>query len=249
MEFFQELSWVVIGQIILIDILLGGDNAIVIALACKNLPVEMRSKGILYGTMGAIVIRILLISFAVSLLTLPYLKLIGGLLLLWIGAKLLSDEGDDAGDIDGGDRLSTAIKTIIVADLAMSIDNVIAVASAAEQAHADHKILLVTLGIMVSIPIVIWGSSIVLKMMDRIPGLVTGGAALLGYLGGSMISTDLAIADTVANLLPTSALHFPDLGLRLSLTGVMGAALVVIAGWWMNQKSNKEEAPAASNDA
>jgi YjbE family integral membrane protein len=249
MEFFQELSWVVIGQIILIDILLGGDNAIVIALACKNLPVEMRSKGILYGTMGAIVIRILLISFAVSLLTLPYLKLIGGLLLLWIGAKLLSDEGDDAGDIDGGDRLSTAIKTIIIADLAMSIDNVIAVASAAEQAHADHKILLVTLGIMVSIPIVIWGSSIVLKMMDRIPGLVTGGAALLGYLGGSMISTDLAIADTVANLLPTSALHFPDLGLRLSLTGVMGAALVVIAGWWMAQKSNKEEAPAASNDA
>jgi YjbE family integral membrane protein len=249
MEFFQELSWVVIGQIILIDILLGGDNAIVIALACKNLPVEMRSKGILYGTMGAIVIRILLISFAVSLLTLPYLKLIGGLLLLWIGAKLLSDEGDDAGDIDGGDRLSTAIKTIIIADLAMSIDNVIAVASAAEQAHADHKILLVTLGIMVSIPIVIWGSSIVLKMMDRIPGLVPGGAALLGYLGGSMISTDLAIADTVANLLPTSALHFPELGLRLSLTGVMGAALVVIAGWWMAQKSNKEEAPAASNDA
>jgi YjbE family integral membrane protein len=249
MEFFQELSWVVIGQIILIDILLGGDNAIVIALACKNLPVEMRSKGILYGTMGAIVIRILLISFAVSLLTLPYLKLIGGLLLLWIGAKLLSDEGDDAGDIDGGDRLSTAIKTIIIADLAMSIDNVIAVASAAEQAHADHKILLVTLGIMISIPIVIWGSSIVLKMMDRVPGLVTGGAALLGYLGGSMISTDLAIADTVANLLPTSALHFPDLGLRLSLTGVMGAALVVIAGWWMAQKSNKEEAPAPSNDA
>jgi YjbE family integral membrane protein len=249
MEFFQELSWVVIGQIILIDILLGGDNAIVIALACKNLPAEMRSKGILYGTMGAIVIRIALITFAVSLLTLPYLKLIGGVLLLWIGAKLLSDDGDDASDIDGGDRLATAIKTIIVADLAMSIDNVIAVASAAEQAHADHKILLVTLGIMVSIPIVIWGSSLVLKIMDRVPGLVIGGAALLGYLGGSMISTDLAIADMVANLLPTSELHFPDLGLRLSLTGLVGAALVVIAGRWMGQKSNKEEAPAASNDA
>lgn len=100
MEFLQELSWVVVGQIILIDILLGGDNAIVIALACKNLPVEMRSKGILYGTMGAICIRILLITFAVSLLTLPYLKLIGGFLLLWIGAKLLSDDGDDAGDIE-----------------------------------------------------------------------------------------------------------------------------------------------------
>jgi len=248
MEFFQELSWVVIGQIILIDILLGGDNAIVIALACKNLPAEMRSKGILYGTMGAIVIRIALITFAVSLLTLPYLKLIGGVLLLWIGAKLLSDDGDDASDIDGGDRLATAIKTIIVADLAMSIDNVIAVASAAEQAHADHKILLVTLGIMVSIPIVIWGSSLVLKIMDRVPGLVIGGAALLGYLGGSMISTDLAIADMVANLLPTSELHFPDLGLRLSLTGLVGAALVVIAGRWMGQKSNKEEAPVASNE-
>ncbi len=248
MEFLQEISWVVVGQIILIDILLGGDNAIVIALACKNLPVEMRSKGILYGTMGAIVIRILLITFAVSLLTLPYLKLIGGLLLLWIGAKLLSDEGDDAGDIDGGDRLSTAIKTIIVADLAMSIDNVIAVASAADQAHADHKILLVTFGIMVSIPVVIWGSSVILKVMDRIPGLVTAGAALLGYLGGSMISGDLAIADKVASLLPTSALHFPELGLRLSLTGTMGALLVVAAGWWLAQKTPKEEPPVAGNE-
>ena len=249
MEFFQELSWVVIGQIILIDILLGGDNAIVIALACKNLPVEMRSKGIIYGTMGAICIRILLITFAVSLLTLPYLKLIGGFLLLWIGAKLLSDDGDDAGDIDGGDRLSTAIKTIIVADLAMSIDNVIAVASAADQAHADHKILLVTFGIMVSIPVVIWGSSVILKIMDRVPGLVTAGAALLGYLGGSMISSDLAIADKVAQLLPTTALHFPELGLRLSLTGSLGALLVVAAGWWLGQKSTKEEPPAAANES
>ena len=248
MEFLQEISWVVVGQIILIDILLGGDNAIVIALACKNLPIEMRTKGILYGTMGAIVIRILLITFAVSLLTLPYLKLIGGLLLLWIGAKLLSDEGDDPGDIDGGDRLATAIKTIIVADLAMSIDNVIAVASAADQAHADHKILLVTFGIMVSIPVVIWGSSVILKVMDKIPGLVTAGAALLGYLGGSMISSDLAIADTVANLLPTTALHFPELGLHLSLTGSIGALLVVAAGWWLAQKAPKEETPVAGNE-
>ncbi len=240
-EFFQELNWVIVGQIILIDILLGGDNAIVIALACRHLPVELRFKGILWGTFGAIIVRIVLIGFAVTLLTLPYLKLVGGLLLLWIGMKLLLNEDENMDDIDGGDKLFTAIKTILIADLVMSIDNVIAVASAAEQAHADHTMILVIFGIMVSIPVVIWGSSIVLKIMEKIPSLVTLGAALLGYLGGAMIVADTAISMYITDYLPTGLLDFPDLGVHLSLPGAIGAVAVVIAGWYQNQRKPVEE--------
>ncbi len=248
MEFFQQLSWVIIGQIILIDILLGGDNAIVIALACRHLPADIRMKGIFYGTVGAIVIRILLISFAVTLLTLPYLKLIGGVMLLWIGIKLLTEEGDEADDINGGDRLITAIKTIIVADLAMSIDNVIAVASAAEQAQADHKLLLVVFGILISIPVVVWGSSLVLKIMDKVPAVVTAGSALLGYLGGEMIVTDIAIQEKVTQLLPITALDFPALDVHLSLTGILGAIIVVAGGWWISQKRTTNETDSVAHE-
>jgi YjbE family integral membrane protein len=246
-EFFQQLNWVIVGQIILIDILLGGDNAIVIALACRHLPEHMRFKGIVGGALGAIVIRIILIAFAVTLLTLPYLKIIGGLLLLWIGTKLLLAQEEENDDIDGGDRLITAIKTVIIADLVMSIDNVIAVAGAAEQASADHKLILVVFGIMVSIPVVIWGSSVILRIMDRVPAVVTMGAALLGYLGGSMIATDVAIKLRVAEILPMDLLNFHDLGVHLSLTGSAGALLVVLAGWWVNQRApSAQDEPQAS---
>jgi YjbE family integral membrane protein len=246
-EFFQQLNWVIVGQIILIDILLGGDNAIVIALACRHLPEHMRFKGIVGGALGAIVIRIILIAFAVTLLTVPYLKIIGGVLLLWIGVKLLFNQEEENDDIDGGDRLITAIKTVIIADLVMSIDNVIAVAGAAEQASADHKLVLVVFGIMVSIPVVIWGSSVILRIMDRVPAVVTMGAALLGYLGGSMIATDVAIKLQVAEVLPMDLLNFQNLGVHLSLTGSAGALLVVLAGWWFNQRTaSAEDEPQAS---
>lgn len=237
-EFLQELNWVVIGQIILIDILLGGDNALVIALACRGLPEHLRMKGIIGGTLGAIVIRIALISFAVTLLTVPYLKLVGGVLLIWIGIKLLLDGDEDAHDIDGGDRLFTAIRTVLLADLVMSIDNVIAVASAAEHAASEHKLLLVAFGIMVSIPIIIWGSSLILKLMNRMPAIITLGAALLGYLGGSMISKDIAIAAHAAELLPMDLLRFHEVGVHLSLTGTAGAILVVAAARWINQRAS-----------
>jgi YjbE family integral membrane protein len=240
-EFFLELNWVIVGQIILIDILLGGDNAIVIALACRHLPQELRLRGILWGTAGAIGVRIILIGFAVTLLTIPYLKLIGGLLLLWIGMKLLLNEEDNLDNIDGGERLITAIKTILVADLIMSIDNVIAVASAAEQAQADHTMILVVFGIMVSIPIVIWGSALVLKIMEKVPSLVTLGAALLGYLGGAMIVADTAISAYINDYLPTDLLDFPGLGVHLSLPGMIGAVAVVVAGWYQNQRKVPEE--------
>jgi YjbE family integral membrane protein len=244
-EFFQELNWIVVGQIILIDILLGGDNAIVIALACRHLPENVRMKGIVGGAIGAIVLRVALISFAVTLLTVPFLKIIGGVLLLWIGVKLLTDDGDGDENIDGGDRLMTAIKTIIIADLVMSVDNVIAVAAAADQAHADHKVILVAFGIMVSIPVVIWGSSVILKIMHKVPAVVTLGAALLGYLGGSMISHDIAIVDWATQNLPLDLLKFHDLGVHLSLTGTLGAILVVAAGAWL---ANGKKTAGAQGD-
>lgn len=245
LEFLQSLNWVVVGQIILIDILLGGDNAIVIALACRRLPERQRLQGILWGTAGAIMVRVLLITFAVTLLSVPWLKAIGGVLLIWIGVKLLTAEDEDHDHIDGGERLATAIKTIIVADLVMSIDNVVAVASAAEHAGAEHKLMLVVFGIMVSIPIVIWGSSLVLKIMDRVPALVTAGGALLGYLGGAMISSDLALKARLAGLVQSSTPLLPAGDTRLSLAGSAGALFVVLAGWWISQR--RTNAPDADD--
>ena len=247
-EFFQNLNWIIVGQIILIDILLGGDNAIVIALACRHLPEKTRFKGILWGTAGAIVIRIVLIAFAVTLLELPFLKIIGGLLLLWIGAKLLIEEDEAHDHISGSDRLISAIKTIIIADLVMSVDNVIAVASAAEQANDEHKLILVVFGILISIPIVVWGSSIVLKLMDRVPTIVTLGAGLLGYLGGSMIVTDVAIHTELAEHLPYLHLSLEQLNLHLSLPGCLGAFGVIIVGWWVNRKREKEQSASDDHD-
>ena len=128
-EFMTATFWLAVGQIIMIDILLGGDNAVVIALACRNLPPKQRTQGIIYGTIGAIVLRVILIAFALALLTVPYLKLVGAVLLLWIGVKLLMPEGDDDHNISSSDKLWSAVKTVIVADLVMSVDNVLAIAS------------------------------------------------------------------------------------------------------------------------
>lgn len=238
MDFLLNLNWVAVGQIILIDLLLGGDNAIVIALACRNLPANLRMKGILWGTAGAIVIRIVLIAFAVTLLQVPFLKLVGGLLLLWIGVKLLSDQGDSHADLHGSDRLASAIKTIIIADLVMSIDNVIAVASAAEQAAGEHQLMLVVFGILVSVPIVVWGSTLVLKLMERLPVIITLGAALLGYLAGAMITSDIALAGWVNATLPSQALRFDLFGAVLSVPGLVGALGVVLVGKWLARRSN-----------
>ncbi|HEY9279074.1 MAG TPA: TerC family protein, partial [Eoetvoesiella sp.] len=156
-EFLETLSWATVFQIILVDVLLGGDNAVVIALACRNLKPERRMQGILWGTAGAITLRVVLIAFALTLLVLPYVKIIGGLLLLWIGIKLMAPQNDHA-SIQGNDTLMAAIKTIIIADFVMSLDNVVAIAGAAQGAHADHQVMLVIFGLLVSVPIIIWGS-------------------------------------------------------------------------------------------
>ncbi len=194
LELLVTLNWAAVGQIIMIDILLGGDNAVVIALACRNLPANLRTKGIVYGTIGAIAIRVILIIFAVSLLSLPYLKIIGGLLLLWIGIKLLLPEPDeDFHGLDGGSSLLTAVKTVVVADLVMSIDNVIGIAGAAQGAHAEHQTGLIIFGLLVSIPIIVFGSRFVLMLIERFPLVVMAGGALLGWIAGGMMVTDVAL--------------------------------------------------------
>jgi YjbE family integral membrane protein len=239
MDFLLELNWLAVGQIILIDILLGGDNAIVIALACRNLSPSMRTKGILWGTFGAVAIRVVLIAFAVTLLQAPYLKMVGGVLLFWIGIKLLADNGDSHDEIHASDRLLTAIKTIVVADLVMSIDNVIAVASTAEQAGGEHQLALVIFGIAVSIPIIVWGSTLVLKLMERFPIIITLGAALLGYLAGGMIFTDVAFAPWLKVNLPYQEFAIPGFGGSVSIPGLIGAAGVVVVGLWLAKKQLK----------
>jgi YjbE family integral membrane protein len=220
-EFLTAQFWLAVGQIILIDILLGGDNAVVIALACRSLPEQQRMKGILWGTAGAIVLRVVLIGFALTLLAIPYLKLIGGVLLVWIGVKLLLPTDDDGhGNIQASDKLWGAVKTVIVADLVMSIDNVIAIAGAAQGAGEQHQMPLVIFGLLVSIPIIIWGSQLVLKLMDRFPLIITLGAALLGYIAGGLVLTDPAVTSRLGEMSSQT----------VTLASLAGAALVVVLG-------------------
>src|SRR5450830_496023 len=206
----------------MIDILLGGDNAVVIALACRQLPVHQRLKGILWGTAGAIVLRVILIAFALTLLQVPFLKLVGAALLLWIGVKLLVPEEEGHSNIQGSDKLWAAVKTVIIADLVMSIDNVIAIAGVATGAGGQHQLPLVIFGLLVSIPIIIWGSQLVLKLMDRFPVIITAGGMLLGWIAGTMAHSDPA----VQNYLPQSMVWQYGFGL-LGAVGVlaMGATL------------------------
>ena len=192
-EFMTASFWLAVGQIIMIDILLGGDNAVVIALACRNLPPKQRAQGIIYGTMGAIILRVILIAFALALLAVPYLKIVGAILLVWIGIKLLQPEGAEDHQISSSDKLWSAVKTVIIADLVMSVDNVLAIAGAAQGAGQQHQLSLVIFGLLVSIPIIVWGSQIVLKLMERFPIIITLGAMLLGWIAGQMAYTDPAI--------------------------------------------------------
>jgi YjbE family integral membrane protein len=217
-ELLPAHFWLAVGQIIMIDILLGGDNAVVIALACRQLPKDLRLKGILWGTAGAIVLRVILIAFAVTLLAVPYLKLVGAALLLWIGIKLLVPDDDGHSNIQSSDKLWAAVKTVIIADLVMSIDNVIAIAGVATSAGGQHQMPLVVFGLLVSIPIIIWGSQMVLQLMDRFPLIITVGGMLLGWIAGTMAQTDPALRDW----LPQTKLW----GYGLGAAGALGVLLV-----------------------
>jgi YjbE family integral membrane protein len=227
-EITSSLFWFAVLQIIAIDIMLGGDNAVVIALACRKLPEAQRNKGIFWGVVGAIGLRVVMIFFALQLLALPYLKIVGALLLFWIGIKLMLPEDDAHHDgIDGGTTLAAAIKTIVVADAVMSLDNVIAVAGA-----SHGSLTLVTFGILVSIPIVVWGSKIVLRLMERFPVVITVGAGLLGWIAGGMLLTDPAMPPAVAQAVPYAHYVF----------AAVGAALVVGIGTLIARRQNARAA-------
>jgi YjbE family integral membrane protein len=186
--------WLAGLEIIVINILLSGDNAVVIALACRNLPPHQRRWGVFWGAIGAIVLRIVLTFFAVSLLQLSYLKIIGGLLLLWIGIKLIAEEDDGEGghDVKASDRMFSAIRTVVIADLVMSIDNVLGVAAAAK-----GSLLLLIFGLVVSVPLVIGGAQIIMRLIERFPILIVAGGGLLGFVAGELIVADSAIAEWV----------------------------------------------------
>ncbi|WP_332827192.1 TerC family protein [Ramlibacter sp.] len=218
--------WIALSQIILINIVLSGDNAVVIALACRSLPPRQQKKAIIFGSVGAILLRVVLTFFAVYLLTQPYLKLVGAALLLWIGVGLLKgDDGEE--EMEGHSNLAAAIKTIVVADLVMSLDNVIGVAAAAK-----GNVPLLVFGLVISIPLIIFGSTLILKLMNRFPVIITIGAALLGWVAGEMTLTDPAVHDFVET---HHYLH--------NILPALGAATVVAIGKWMSRAA----APVPAN--
>ncbi|HTI85630.1 MAG TPA: TerC family protein [Alphaproteobacteria bacterium] len=209
--------WVALGSIIVVNIILSGDNAVVIALASRNLPHKLRNKAIVLGSAGAIVLRIIFCLFVATLMAIPYLKLVGSALLLWIGVKLLvpEEEGDEENGTAAPAGMWAAIRTIIIADAVMSLDNAIAIAAAAQNDY-----LLITLGLIISIPLIIFGSQLILKIMGRFPVIITVGAALIGWIAGDVGITDPAVRDYVE---PYG--HFVDYGAKVG-----GAALVVLLG-------------------
>jgi YjbE family integral membrane protein len=233
MAWLMNLEWDSILQIIIIDILLGGDNAVVIALACRNLPPKARRQGIVWGAAGAIILRVILITVAVALLNIPLLKLIGGALLLWIGVKLVlpEEEGEGHANIEASSKLLSAIKTIIVADFVMSLDNVIAIAGAAEHADPSQRTGLIIFGLLVSVPFIVFGSQIILKLLDRFPIIVLLGAALLGWIAGGLIVGDVWIKP----LLPDhTAVHYTG--------SVIGAAVVIIVAKMLERRRARASA-------
>jgi YjbE family integral membrane protein len=230
MSFSSPEFWIALSQIMLINIVLSGDNAVVIAMASRSLSPTHQKKAILFGSVGAIVLRIVLTFFAVYLLSMPYLKLVGAALLLWIGVGLLKgDDGEE--NLEGSSNLITAIKTIIVADIVMSLDNVVGVAAAAK-----GDVLLLIVGLAVSIPLIIFGSAIILKLMTRFPIIITLGAGLLGWVAGDMALTDPVVTDFVSQ---RHALH--------NVVPALGAIGVVIIGKWLTSRQQLQTAnqPAA----
>ena len=222
----QPIFWAELAAIVWINLLVSGDNAVMIALAARSLPPRQQRLAVFWGTAAAVALRIVLTVFAARALEWPGLKVAGGLLLLWIGVKLLAPD-EEKPDVSAHTRLVHAIRTILVADLVMSIDNVIAVAAAANEAAptpdlAMMKYTLLMLGLGISIPIVVFGSVMMLGVMSRFPAVILVGAALLGWIAGDIIVTDPAITDWVG-------LHAGWLR-QLHVAGIFGALFVVLAG-------------------
>jgi YjbE family integral membrane protein len=243
-EVLTQAFWIGLAKIIGVNIVLSGDNAVVIALAARSLPPKQQKLAILWGAGAAVVLRILLTIFAVALLALPWLKIVGGLLLFWIGIKLLVPEEDDA-DINASDHMLTAIKTILIADLVMSLDNVIGVAAA-----AGGSMTLLILGLAISIPLVVFGASLLVTLMERFPVIITVGAALIGMVAGEMLVTDPVALDWMQGIAGMQIdsgkpkLH----GMELELAaGAIGAVIVVVWGLWL-AKRQEAARPAGTEE-
>jgi len=221
--------WGAFGAIVVANILLSGDNAVVIAMAARSLPPVQQKKAIFWGSAAAIVLRIVLTVLAVQLLQLPYLKLIGALLLLWVGIQLLVD--GEEGEVTAEGTMAAAIRTILVADLVMSLDNVIAVAGAADRAPEAYRMPLLVVGLAMSIPLIIVGSTVLMRVMERFPVIITLGAALLGWIAGQMLATDPALEAWFDANVPNAELIF----------GVTGAIAVVVVGRWMHHRQSGPE--------
>jgi YjbE family integral membrane protein len=221
--------WVTLAQIMMINILLSGDNAVVIALASRSLPPKQQKHAILLGSFGAIILRVLLTFFAVFLLELPFLKAVGAALLIWIGIKMLLPQ-DEETELDAHSNLWAAVKTIIIADFVMSLDNVLGVAAAAK-----GNVPLLIIGLVISIPLIIYGSTLVLKLMNRFPIIVTAGGGLLGWVAGEMLVTDPALKMFVDTQLPWAHTGGP----------VLATIAVVGTGKWFSWKGAAQEEPAA----
>ncbi len=225
-QFATQVFWIGLLKIIGVNIILSGDNAVVIALAARSLPAKQQTQAVFWGAGAAIVMRVVLTLFAVALLALPWLKLIGSLLLFWIGIKLLIPEEDDK-EVEASDKLLTAIKTILIADLVMSLDNVIAVAAA-----AGGSVVLLVLGLAISIPLVIFGATLLIKLMERFPVIITIGAGLIGWVAGEMLVTDGALEGWLTGLGVAFVNGKPlVVGLSLELiAGAIGVVIVVATG-------------------
>lgn len=227
---FDPIFWTALLKIIGVNIVLSGDNAVVIALAARSLPEKQQKLAIFWGSGAAIAMRIVLTLFAVALLALPWLKIVGSILLLWIGVKLLTDneEGDEG--VQSHDSLPAAIKTILIADLVMSLDNVIAVAAAAK-----NDTLLVIIGLAISIPLIIYASTLLIKVMERYPIVITIGAALIGWVAGEM-AWDESVFSSFTSQFPKWYEY---------IAAAIGAGLVILLGKLLAKKTSaaKETAP------
>ena len=229
MELLQSTDfWIGLLKIVWINIILSGDNAVVIAMAARSLPPAQQKKAVLFGSGAAVVLRIVLTVVAAKLLALPYLQIVGGLLLLWIGVQLLGDDDEGEGHSKEHGSMVAAIRTILIADLVMSLDNVIAVAAAAQ-----GSMTLLILGLAISIPLVIFGSTLMIKLMERFPIIVVLGAMLIGWVGGETIVSDVALKDV---LVANPWLHYA--------AAAAGAVLVYVIGKALQRRGESSNAPA-----
>ena len=223
----QPEFWVALGKIIWINILLSGDNAVVIAMACRGLPQRQRVWGMILGAGVAVILRIVFTGVVASLMLLPYLKIVGGLALLYIAAKLLVPDDPQEDGTEAVDHLWRAVRIVAVADIIMSLDNVIAIAAA-----AGGNLALLVLGLAISIPLIVAGAALIMALLDRFPILIWAGAALLGWIAGEVIATDPVAASYLVNSYGVSVAH----SVEYAAAGI-GAGLVLGAGaGWRRMK-------------